>query len=196
MTGNQTMDYYVRPRHIYSHSRTCTHSSLCRRPSNLVAFHVCYLLDHANIQEISALVTFIPEFPVYIKYLQPRRRSWFIVYCTWRWPHMKLCISCLFMAIVLLCIRNWYMYLQSHANINHCIMLMSGWFIHLGLHYSTSRMDFIIYFGHHVTPLTSHIRGHLSIVDFTTLGRSHIFGLPCPSADSLNPMELYYTFML
>ena len=25
MTGNQTMDYYVRPQHLYSHSRTCTH---------------------------------------------------------------------------------------------------------------------------------------------------------------------------
>jgi len=35
MTGNQTMDYYVRPRHLYSHSRTCTRSGLCRRPSRL-----------------------------------------------------------------------------------------------------------------------------------------------------------------
>ena len=33
-----------------------------------------------------------------------------------------------------------------------------GWLV---LHHSTSRMDFIMYFGHHVTPLTSHIRGHL-----------------------------------
>ena len=52
------------------------------------------------------------------------------------------------------------MYLQSHADIYHCIVLMSGWFFYLGLHYSTSRMDFIMSFGHHVTPLTSDIRGH------------------------------------
>ena len=57
MTSNQTMDYYVRPRHLYSHSRTCTHSSLCRRPSRLVASHICYLLDHASVHEISALMT-------------------------------------------------------------------------------------------------------------------------------------------
>ena len=30
------------------------------------------------------------------------------------------------------------------------------------------------------------------IVDFTTPGRSHIYGLPCPFADSLDPMDLYY----
>ena len=53
-----------------------------------------------------------------------------------------------------------YVYLQSYLEIYHCIVLMSGWFFHLGLHYSTSGMD-IMYFGHHVTPLTSHIRGHL-----------------------------------
>ena len=52
MTGNQMMDYYVRPRHIYSHSRTCTHSGLCRRPSRLMASHIWYLLDCASVQEI------------------------------------------------------------------------------------------------------------------------------------------------
>ena len=57
MTGNQTMDYYVRPRHLYLHSRTCTRSSLCRRLSRLVASLICYLLDRASVHEISALVT-------------------------------------------------------------------------------------------------------------------------------------------
>ena len=57
MTGNQTMDYYVRPRHLYSHSRTCTRSGLCRRLSRLVASLICYLLDRASVHEISALVT-------------------------------------------------------------------------------------------------------------------------------------------
>ena len=45
MTDNQTMDYYVRPQHLYSCSRTCTRSGLCRRLSRLVAFHICYLLS-------------------------------------------------------------------------------------------------------------------------------------------------------
>ena len=51
------MDYYVRPRHHYSHSRTCTRSVLCRRPYRLVASLICHLLDRANVHEISALVT-------------------------------------------------------------------------------------------------------------------------------------------
>ena len=54
---SQMMDYYVRPRHLYSHSRTCTRSGLCRRPSSLVASTICYLLDHASVHEISALMT-------------------------------------------------------------------------------------------------------------------------------------------
>ena len=33
------------------------------------------------------------------------------------------------------------------------------------------------------------------IADFTTLGRSHIYGLPCFSANFLDPMDLYYTLM-
>ena len=70
---------------------------------------------------------------------------------------MTFCISCLFMAIVLLCIWYCSMYLQSHAEIYHCIVLMSGWFFHMGLHYSTCGMDFIMYFDPHVIPLTSHI---------------------------------------
>ena len=53
------------------------------------------------------------------------------------------------------------MYLQPHAEIDYCIVLMGGWFFHLGLHYSTSGMDFIMYFSHHIIPMTSHIRGHL-----------------------------------
>ena len=71
MTGNQTMDYYVQPRHIYSHSRTCTCKGLHKRPSNLVAFNICYLLDCANIHEILALMIMILVFPVYIRYLHP-----------------------------------------------------------------------------------------------------------------------------
>ena len=31
-------------------------------------------------------------------------------------------------------------------------------------------------------------------IDFTTHGESHFYGLPCPSADSFDPMDQYYTF--
>ena len=49
MTNNQMMDYYVWPRHLYSYSRTCTRSVLCRIPSILVASLICYLLDRASV---------------------------------------------------------------------------------------------------------------------------------------------------
>ena len=105
--------------------------------------------------------------PVYVRYLQPLLRSCplyifschgdhdpfyvFIMdiriylYCIWWWPHMSYFVSCLFMAIVLLCIWECSMYLQLYVEIYHCIVLMSGWFFDLGFHYSTSRMDFIMY---------------------------------------------------
>ena len=56
MTSNHTMDYYVQPQHIYSHSRTCTCSGSCRIPSILVAFHICNLLECASVHDISSLV--------------------------------------------------------------------------------------------------------------------------------------------
>ena len=161
MTGDQTMDYYVRPRHLYSHSRTCTCSRLCRRPSRLVAFHICYLLDRSSVHEISALVTwfqcmsdifshygdldplYIFSFhgdhdPLYIFIMEIL--IYYILYVAMT-THVTFCISCLFMAIVLLCIRDCYMYLQSCADFDYCIILLDGWFFHLVLHHSTSRMD-------------------------------------------------------
>ena len=32
------------------------------------------------------------------------------------------------------------------------------------------------------------------IADFTTHGRSHIYGIPCPSVDYLDPMDCFCTF--
>ena len=46
----------------------------------------------------------------------------------------------------------------------------------------------IMYFGHRITPLTSRIRGHL-----LQLILPHIYGLPCLSIDSLDPMEHFCT---
>ena len=127
MTDNQTMDYYVRPRHLYSHSRTCTHYGLCIRPSRLVASLICYLLDRASVHEISALMTWFQYMsdisshygdfdllyifsqygdhgPLYIFIME----ILIYVYCTWRLPLMWYLVSCLFMAILLLCIWDYY----------------------------------------------------------------------------------------
>ena len=74
MADNQTMDCYVQPQHIYSHRRTCTHSGSCRRPSSLVEFHVCYLLDRASVHEILALMTWfqcISNIFIHYRHLDP-----------------------------------------------------------------------------------------------------------------------------
>ena len=180
MNGNQMMDYYVQPRHLYSHSRTCTHSRLCRRISRLVAFLICYLLDRASVHEISALVTWFQCMsdifshygdldPLYIFSLHGDHDHVYVfiveilsyLYCTWRRPHMSYFVSCIFMAIVLLCIRDCYIYLQLCAEFDRCIVLI-GW---LGFPLGSSSLHFcdglIMYFVHSITPLTSHIRGHL-----------------------------------
>ena len=36
--------------------------------------------------------------------------------------------------------------------------------------------------------------GTVVTADLTTYGESHIYGLPCPSTDSLDPMDQYFTF--
>ena len=36
--------------------------------------------------------------------------------------------------------------------------------------------------------------GYIVIVDFTTHGESHFYGLPYPYADSLDPMDHFYSF--
>ena len=158
MTGNQMMDYHVRPWHLYSHDRKCTRSGLPRISSRLVAFHICYLLDCASVHEMSALVT---RFQFIIRYLHPLWRSWFIVYCTWQWPHMTFVyhayswplysyvfdtVICVFAVIC----RDWLLYYTNR------------WMV-LPLGYSSLHFwdGFIMYFGHHVTPLTSHAKGHL-----------------------------------
>ena len=154
------MDYYVRPRHLYSHSRTCTRSGVCIRPSRLVASTICYLLDRASVHEISTLVTWFQYMSdisshygdldlLYIFSLHGDHDPLYIfimeiliyVYCTWQWPLMWYLLSCLFMAIVLLCIRDCYMYLQLYAELYHGTMLI-GWLVfHWVLHHFTSGMD-------------------------------------------------------
>ena len=52
----------------------------------------------------------------------------------------------------------------------------------------------IMYFSHHITPRTSHIRGHLLQLILPHLVNHTCMAFPCPSAYSLDPMDLFYTF--
>ena len=172
------MDYYVQPWHLYSHSRICTRSGLCRILSRLVEFSTSLIvpvfmrfqlswIDFSVCQISSSIMEILIHcisssfIDILILCIYSSGRFWSIIYCMWQWPYMSYFVSCLFMAIVLLCIRDCYMYLHSHAEIDHCIVLMSGWFFQMGLHYSTYGIDYIMYFVHHVMPLTSHFRGNL-----------------------------------
>ena len=44
------------------------------------------------------------------------------------------------------------------------------------------------------TPLGMELRYKIVIADFTSHGGSHFYGLPYPSADSLDPMDHFCTF--
>ena len=95
----------------YSHSRTCNRSGLCWRPSILVAFHIRYLLHHAIVHEISALVTWfqcMSDIFSHYGYLDPlyifimEIIIYYILYMAMT-THVTFCISFLFMAIVIVC---------------------------------------------------------------------------------------------
>ena len=170
MTGNHTMDYYVRPRHLYSHSRTCTRSGLCRRPSILVAFHICYLLDRASVHDILALVNWFQYMsdvsshygdldPLYIfsfhEYLDPLYIfiMEILIYCIFYMAMTTYVIFCMMpihghctlMYLRLLYVfavicRDWLLYYTDGWLVLPTI-LMDGWFFHLILHHSTYGMD-------------------------------------------------------
>ena len=73
--------------------------------------------------------------------ISPSWRFWSIMYCTWRWLKMSYFVSCLSVAIVLLCIWDYYMYLQLYAELYHFTMPI-GWLVfHWVLHHSTSGME-------------------------------------------------------
>ena len=80
MTSNQMMDYYVRPQHLYSHSRTCTHSSLCRRLSRLVDSLIWYWSCQCSWDFNSHDLILL-----YVRYFQPLWRSWSVIYLQPLW---------------------------------------------------------------------------------------------------------------
>ena len=90
MTGNQMMDYYVRPQHLYSHSRTCTRSGLCRILSS--SGGISYMLPPWSCQ-CSWDFNSRDLIPVYVRYFQPLWRSWSTIYLhpSWRsWSFVYL----------------------------------------------------------------------------------------------------------
>ena len=122
--------------------------------------------------------------PVYVRHFQPLWRSWFVIYLqpSWRsWYFVyihhgdsDLCI--LYMAMttyVIYCI----MPIHGHCTLMYlgllyvCVVMcrvVSLYYVDwvVGIPLGSSSLHFldglIMYFSHHMTPLTSHIRGHLS----------------------------------
>ena len=94
----------------YSHSRTCTCSSVCRRLHRLVEFHICYLLDRASVHEISSLVTWFQCMTDIFNY----------------YGDLDPFISSSFMEIMILCIysswRFWSIYIV-HGDDHTCHIL-------------------------------------------------------------------------
>ena len=72
---------------------------------------------------------------------------------------------------------------------------MDGWFFHLVLHHSKYGMDFIMYFGHHVTPLTSHIRGHLLQLILPHMVDHTFMAFPIPLQTLWTPWTIIVPFM-
>ena len=146
------MDYYVQPRHIYSHSRTCSHSISCRRPYGLVEFHICYLLDHSSVHEISSLViwsSICQTFPAYgdldLLYIFSLWRSWSVICCissSWRFWYMYIVRGDDHICSIMFHAYSWplYSYVSRtargifilYAELYYGIMLI-GWLVfHLG----------------------------------------------------------------
>ena len=171
------MDYYVRPRHLYSHSRSSTRSGVCRRPSRLVASTICYLLDRASVHEISSLVTcssICQIFPATMEILIALAILEIMVLCiysSWRFWSMYIVHGDDHICAIMFHAYSWpfYFYVSRTAicmcsYMQSCIMVLcwlGGWsstWVPSSLHFWDG---LIMYFGHRMAPLTSHIRGHL-----------------------------------
>ena len=113
MTSNQTMVHHVRYQHLYSRDGTYTIYGSCRRPQSMVEFHICYFFDHDSIYDISALLTKVQctLFMNQISSLSMETVLHCILYMAMT-TH-DICLLCLFMAIVLICIRDFYIYFIS-----------------------------------------------------------------------------------
>ena len=101
MTGNQTMEYYVWPRHLYSHSRTCT-----------IEDCVEDLLDWWNFIYATSLIV-----PVFMRFQLS-------------WLDSSVCqIFPAIMEIMVLCIssswRSWSYVSLHHGDYDLCILYVA-----------------------------------------------------------------------
>ena len=162
---------------LYLWDGTYTSNNLCRRPSSLMAFHICCLLDYVNVYEISSLMTSVQCTQFFTRCLHSGWGPYYTVYCTSRWPPMAYVYYSYSWALYCYVSKTtmYTSYLHLYLKIYHCTILMSDLFFHVVLHYSTP--DIVIrYCGHCValwphtscTPLTSHIRGIFHSVNFHT----------------------------
>ena len=107
-----------------------------------------------------------------------------------------ICLLYLFMAIVLLCIRDCYTsYLQSHDEMYHCIVLISGQFFPPGsslLHF----LDCYNVFRPSCYPSDLTHQGASVLDDFTTLGMSCFYGLYMSLCKLFGPHFLSITLLL
>ena len=87
-------------------------SSICQIFPRTMEILICYIFSHYG--DHGPFYIFIMEIPIY-------------VYFTWKWPRMGYLVSCLFMAIVLLCIRDCYMYLQYAQSCIIVLCWLGGW---------------------------------------------------------------------
>ena len=138
--------------------------------------------------------------PVYVRYFQPLWRSWSV-------------ISSAIMEIMVLCIssswRFWSMYIvRGYDHICDIMHYAYSWPLYF--YVSSTAICICSHMQRLIIGLYWWMAGSSSLHFWDgfynvfrpscypsdlTPGRSHIYGLPCPSADSLDPMDLYYTLM-
>ena len=110
--------------------------------------------------------------PVYVRYLQPLWRSWSFVYIHHGYSDLLYIVrgddhTCHILYIMPIHIHCTLMYLRLlYVFAIMCrvwlLYYIVGWMLLPPISSSLHFWDgFIMYFSHHVTPLTSHIRGHL-----------------------------------
>ena len=87
------------------------------------------------------------------------------------------------------------MYLQLYAELYHCIVLI-GWMV---LPLGSSSLHFwdglIMYFGHCMTPLTSHIRGHLLQLILPHMVNHTFMAFPVPMQTPQTPQTILFPLM-
>ena len=168
MTGNRMMEYYVRPWHLYSHNRTCTHSDLCRRIS--AWWHSTYA---------TSLII-----PVFMRF----HLSWFdSIVCHIYSASMEILIHCIssswiFCILYIVCGDDHTCHILYIMPIHgHCTLMYPG----LLYAFAIAWRDWLLYytdgwlvlppgssslhfwdgfynvFRPSFSPLTSHIRGHI-----------------------------------